>query len=394
MMRGCVILVALLLYPIYATAQTCAGHIKTQAQLLTEWQSCVTQGLVPGCLTPSRVQDIICSGGALSQPICALTAASTVSSDAATCATNSQNSPQVNSVTLTGATTLALPGNLPSGGGESMLYMITHSGASDGPTLAAGFEYPGGVQPPECNGSTVVANCWSIGTQTDWLPCVTIDGSHIGCGSVLTNVSAQVQVWSATQLNSNLSGGGTTIVTTSLANNWAPVFASIGHTTGQYYWETQSSTADTTGAVTHGIGNTNSPVVSGDYIGSSSNSVGITINSSTNTYTLNWNSTQPYTVVHSPSAGTDRVGHALSLTNGTYWWSDVTNNPGVWYGSSSTPGNPVTNTGGFNLLQSGSTITSFPVVPAMALYFNGGTGTGYFIPSSWIGTPPSGFGAP
>jgi hypothetical protein len=56
-------LVALLLFcGSAAQAQTCSsGNYKTLTQILTEFQSCVTQGLGPGCITAGTMQDLICS---------------------------------------------------------------------------------------------------------------------------------------------------------------------------------------------------------------------------------------------------------------------------------------------------------------------------------------------
>jgi hypothetical protein len=41
---------------------TCSsGNFKTLTQLMTEFRSCVTQGLGPGCITAGTMQDVICS---------------------------------------------------------------------------------------------------------------------------------------------------------------------------------------------------------------------------------------------------------------------------------------------------------------------------------------------
>jgi len=50
----------------FANAQTCPpGNPKTQAQLLTEFQTCASRGLPEGCIKPQSIQDIICSGSTL-----------------------------------------------------------------------------------------------------------------------------------------------------------------------------------------------------------------------------------------------------------------------------------------------------------------------------------------
>jgi hypothetical protein len=59
------LLVGLLLLVCGGAAQaqtTCsAGNYKTLTQVLTEFQSCVTQGLSAGCITAGTMQDLICS---------------------------------------------------------------------------------------------------------------------------------------------------------------------------------------------------------------------------------------------------------------------------------------------------------------------------------------------
>jgi hypothetical protein len=60
----CLLLAAFLVIgPAAAQAQTTcsAGNYKTLTQILTEFQSCVTQGLSAGCITAGTVQDLICS---------------------------------------------------------------------------------------------------------------------------------------------------------------------------------------------------------------------------------------------------------------------------------------------------------------------------------------------
>lgn len=194
------------------------------------------------------------------------------------------------------------------------------------------------------------------------------------------------QVWSATQIDSNLSGGGTTTVTMVGSSTYASAYGSEGFTSGLFYWETALTQSAGTNLNGFGIGNTQSAI--GDWPGQTADTLGVY------PYTpeVYWNNSLQYSVTISGNNVADRYGHALDLQHGTYWWSDITANPGVWYGATSTPGSPAANSGGFNLLQSSSTITSYPVVPAIELYNNGDVGHGYFGSSTWIGTPPTGFG--
>jgi hypothetical protein len=47
--------------PAHAQTACSSGNFKTLTQLLTEFQSCVTQSLSPGCITATNMQDLICS---------------------------------------------------------------------------------------------------------------------------------------------------------------------------------------------------------------------------------------------------------------------------------------------------------------------------------------------
>jgi hypothetical protein len=93
------ILAALALASTWAGAQT----VKTQAQLLTEFQTCAAQGLPAGCLTAARLSDIIASAAPSSMGASVTAAGS--SQAGATALTN-----QVNDVTTVAAGTgVALP---------------------------------------------------------------------------------------------------------------------------------------------------------------------------------------------------------------------------------------------------------------------------------------------
>lgn len=200
------------------------------------------------------------------------------------------------------------------------------------------------------------------------------------------------QVWSATQINTHLTGGGTTTVTQGGTNVESRALGSEGFTTGKFYWEAKVTTSDFSHYSTFGaaIGNTNTSIA--DNPGIHADVCGVIYGGSgTNVY-FYWNQTVVWNSSDFGLVSGDVYGNALDLVNGLYWVNAVTQGTG-WYGASNVGnGNPATGTNGFNILQAGSTITSYPVVPAISLYINGDVGVGYFAPSSWAGVAPSGFG--
>jgi hypothetical protein len=203
------------------------------------------------------------------------------------------------------------------------------------------------------------------------------------------------QVWSATQINGHLSGGGTTTVTyTGTAGTNSTVYAGTGVSAGKYYWEAKLTgilnNDYINGNIGFGLGNTSTSVADGQIVGIGFDSVGIFFTSSaTNVdWYVNNASVSSIALGFFPANG-DVFGFALDLTNNTFWFKDITQSS-VWYGSAS-GGNPATNTSGFSLVQTSFTITAHPVVPGALLVENGDALIGYFASSAWTGTPPAGF---
>lgn len=204
---------------------------------------------------------------------------------------------------------------------------------------------------------------------------------------------AATEVWSATQINGRLSGGGSTTATyTGASGTDASVYAETGVSTGKYYWESKITAANSAdflnGNVGHGLGNTSTATADGQFPGSGLDSVGlyITGNGTRVDWYVNSGSNTSYALGITVANG-DVFGFALDLANNTLWFRDVTQNSG-WFGSAA-GGDPATNTSGFSLVQSGFTITASPVVPGATLQSNGDALVGFF--DSWAGTPPAGF---
>ncbi len=145
----------------------------------------------------------------------------------------------------------------------------------------------------------------------------------------------------------------------------------------KYYWQIDMSAVS--GASTVGIGNSSAAVADGNIPGDDTNGgsfqplAGLGFCNGAITvipslpgplYALEW----------------DVVGKLL-------WISDVTNAPGVYYGASTSPGNPVAGTGGMPL----TAMVGTSWTPGTAI--QGGAMTVRFASASWTGdTPQSGFG--
>jgi hypothetical protein len=203
---------------------------------------------------------------------------------------------------------------------------------------------------------------------------------------------AATQVWSASQINAQLSGGGSSsIVYTGAPGTYATVYANAGVTSGKYYWEAQITSTNPSdfieGVVGHGLGNTSTTTVGDQLPGLGTDSVGIyVVGTGTRVdWYVSGGSVATYPLGFTVANG-DVFGFALDLTNNTVWFRDVTQNSG-WYGSAA--GDPATNSNGFSLVQSGLTITSSPVVPGALLLSSGDALVGFF--GSWTGTAPAGF---
>ena len=204
------------------------------------------------------------------------------------------------------------------------------------------------------------------------------------------------QVWSATQINSNLSGGGTYDVVQGGTNVLATAFGTNTVTIGKFYWEAWSTNFSISNNEGFGIGNINSSITTGQYLGIGEDTLGVYINANGNPEI--WvNGVNQLTITAVTWSTNQNIGFALDLINNLLWIKDTTAGSS-WYGSSaSVAGNPTLGTNGFSLTQAGFTIINQPVVPGVTLYVNGSSGFGYFTPynpsgvSVWWGSPPTGF---
>lgn len=197
------------------------------------------------------------------------------------------------------------------------------------------------------------------------------------------------QKWSATQINSGLSGGGTTTVTQGGTAQDANVFASLSHTSGKYYAEFGFTGIALDSNTAFGIGNTSSAVTTGLYLGEGEDTLGFFVGGNLHLWSNNVN----VLTYFSTQATTNRFAIALDLTDNLIWVQNITLATG-WFGSStSVVGDPVAGTNGFSLTQTGMTITAHPVTFADTMFTASSTGTGDFASTSWVGTAPSGYSA-
>lgn len=202
------------------------------------------------------------------------------------------------------------------------------------------------------------------------------------------------QLWSASHINAHLTGGGTTTVSDTVGGNgvYSQAYGAVSAGSGNnLYWET-SATSTQMNTCGQGIGTTASSIVDNDYVGSTNDTLAL-YGSASNQGLISGAPAGVYriTIGFNVVPG-DRLAHALDLVNKLYWVKDITQGS-AWYGASNVAGDPAAGTNGFSLTQAGLTFTSNPMVPAANLALTADTVTGYFLLSSWLGVPPSGFGA-
>lgn len=307
-----------------------------------------------------------------------------------------------NNITITASgQTIALPtvgtppGYQPGGVTKSLELNIFYA-APYVPVFATGYAWQNGVAPAQCTGGSGACLAGVVSSNPDLIECRTASETLVRCAMPLTAMgSCAPMVWSATHLNGNLSGGGTTALTSngSSTTNYTGFGKSNFVPNTKIYWESAAGNTTDNGRNTgHGVGNTSTTTADNTFLGQGADSVGAYPGSGV--MQIIWNAhAVNLSIGMSGALGSDRIAQALDLVNNMWWASDVTRSPGVWYGASTTAGDPASNSGGFNLTQSSSTITAQPVVPGISLENNGDIGTGYFLSSTWSGTPPSGFRA-
>lgn len=195
-------------------------------------------------------------------------------------------------------------------------------------------------------------------------------------------ITTPVQTWGANHTSSITLSGGNLIATATADNVDQEVFGLLTFISGKYYWElilSYSSGSDAGG----GIGNDQSPVGGGEYLGGSANGVGwygTGVVANTGSVIATWASF---------GTGTIRLCFALDLDNHKLWGRLEA--AGNWNNDVIGNQNPATNTGGLNLTGLG-VVLDRPVTAAGTVKFITNTATGAFAASTWLGTPPTGFG--
>ncbi len=186
-------------------------------------------------------------------------------------------------------------------------------------------------------------------------------------------------VWSATDLGTGISGGGTTTVTSTQAGDTAGR-ATKSFSAGKIYFEFTDNQANNCF-----VGWANSSAVLTNILGSGvdDNSVGVRgSNGILMRGTNDNNGTFP--------AG-NRIAIAFDISGFKLWWKDITA-AGAWEPS----GDPGLGTGGFTSASNAEfTAVHFPgpYFPAYAFSVNGGTNTASFSTASFSGAIPTGFSA-
>ncbi len=192
------------------------------------------------------------------------------------------------------------------------------------------------------------------------------------------------------QLDSSHKSAGITLtgtpplVASSTAALAQPAYCTELVSTGKFYWEITTSTA---GATRVAIGSSAAAVTDGTDPGSSENASAGYSNLFGN---ISYRSGFSYSV---PTTGAGAlVGVAWSVRGGVnlLWISDVAGSPGVWYGASTSPGDPVAETGGADLTANGG-ITGSSWSPGVGLNGNP-AGATFVFSAPFTGPVPSGYG--
>ena len=136
-----------------------------------------------------------------------------------------------------------------------------------------------------------------------------------GAGSVAANsnsTSAVIQyaTWNPSDKNANLALSNGNRTATGWVTNWAAVRATLGKSSGKWYWEVHWDTSDSA-AVALGIGTSSASIANGNFPGTDANGHGYYY-SNGNYYT--GNSPSAYGAGFAPG---DTIGFALDMTGGT-----------------------------------------------------------------------------
>jgi hypothetical protein len=192
------------------------------------------------------------------------------------------------------------------------------------------------------------------------------------------------EAWSFNQKSSTVAlSGGDLVATTSTSGVDQPVYAldSVQSGTGRYYWEIVTNGSTSTPGCGIGI---YSSSVGADYVGRLPNSLGWYPNGTVvnnNAVLTNWATYGP--------TGSVRLCFALDMVSLKIWGR--VGAAGNWNNAAIGSQNPAVGS------QVGGTALpgaiSFNVVPGVNLASSGDTATIVAAPGSWVGTPPSGFGA-
>jgi hypothetical protein len=194
-----------------------------------------------------------------------------------------------------------------------------------------------------------------------------------------------VQQWNSAQTNTGyITLSGSPVLTATRNSSGSPTdavgFALEGVTTGKFYWEESITLVTSVGT---GVGNTSSSSSMG-YLGSGTDSISYYQDGSV------LGNTGGALLATLATFGSVVMCTALDLINNKIWWRPGT--AANWNNDIIGNQNPATNTGGISIVQSGMTIISNAVVPGFDVFATNDALTAAFASSSWLGTPPSGFG--
>lgn len=189
------------------------------------------------------------------------------------------------------------------------------------------------------------------------------------------------QTWDSTHKAAVITlSSGNLIATATASGNDAPVYASLGVSSGKFYWEVMLASDAQVGA---GIGNVSTNAANGEWLGLAADSVGwysngVVITGGNNTATWqSFGSGVTLCFAMDLTSATKKLWGRLGATGN--WNNDVIGNQ-----------NPAANTGGLAIP---SFVTVAAVVAGASLKNNTlpDVATGVFAHGSWAGIPPPEF---